>query len=304
MWQIYIAMKKNLVFICLFAILPLLAIAQPRGQYGQGDKRMVSEPNVLSIFSDNGDYYYVVLNGVKQNINPQSTIRIEGIVQPVVDIQIMFADNVTRAIHKKTTISNPVDRQAVNLTLKIVREQDGDAKLRLYMCVPKEENYIPMQGEYVMVYGQDIDRTRQYNDHDRDRDRDHGHDRDHDWDRNKQKEVVVVNTPAPPPPPPPAPPAPKAMDNQTFASAIQAIRGSSFEDTKFSTASTIATNNFFNITQVKEICNQFSFEETKLKFAKLVFKRTVDNNNYFMVNDVFSFDASKNDLNNYVSQNR
>jgi len=52
---------------------------------------------------------------------------------------------------------------------------------------------------------------------------------------------------------------------------------------------------------VMKICNLFSFEESKLTFAKHAYSRTTDKKNYFKVNDVFSFDSSKEELNNFIS---
>ncbi|MFM7683799.1 MAG: DUF4476 domain-containing protein [Bacteroidota bacterium] len=44
----------------------------------------------------------------------------------------------------------------------------------------------------------------------------------------------------------------------------------------------------------------FGFEETKLDFAKFAYDYCFDVNNYFLVNDAFTFDSTKDELNEYL----
>ena len=283
-------MKKHF----LVAVLCLLTLPQVKAQPG-GIGRM-GEPNVITIFSENNDFFYVVINGVTENIRPQSFVRIEGITQAVNEIQINFTDGMTRPIRKTITVGNPLDREAVNFAMVIVHERDGDARLRLARIVPREQSYQPQQGEYVMFNGQDVDRGLN-NGGDRDRYR------DHDRGMNGNGSIGITMNQSTPPPPPPVPAGPTPMDDQTFQSVKQTIASSSFDDSKLSTAKTVANSNFFTTDQVMQICALFSFDDSKLAFAKYAYKRTVDNNMYFRVNDVFSFDNSKKSLNDYVNSN-
>ena len=277
--------KLCLSFLTLVG-LPAFLNAQPG--YGNGGRQ---ESNVISIYSVGGEYFYVVINGVTQNMAPQSSLRIDGITQPTDDIQIMFADNRTPQVRKTITVSNPVDHRPVDLVMKLEREQNGEVKLRLDKCVPKESDYRPMQGEYVMFYGQDVRRDEHHRDHEQ-------------WGNGGGHQDVVVKETivqqAPPPPPVPVGPVP--MDDASFQSAKQSIANNSFDDTKLSTAKMITNTNYFTCDQVMQICGLFSFEDSKLNFAKYAYKKTVDNNNYFRVNDVFTFDASKQALNDFVSR--
>ncbi len=228
--------------------------------------------SALTIFSENGERFLLMINGVKQNMYADSRVRIEGLPQVTNDIQIIFDDNVTPAISKRITFVDPVEGKAVALTIKLERDRNNRPRLAFHKLSTLERDYRGERNEYIMHYGEDRGHTpRQIN-----------------------------NTP----PPPPLPPAPTPMDMQTFASAKQAIKGSSFDDTRLSTAKSIANNNYFTTDQVIEICRLFSFSDSKLAFAKYAFKKTVDNNNYFKVNSVFSFDSDKQALNEYVNANR
>ena len=91
------------------------------------------------------------------------------------------------------------------------------------------------------------------------------------------------------------------MDWGNFKSAKETINQSSFEDTKLSSAKAILGSNCVSTDQVIEICKLFSFEQSKLDFAKFAYSKTTDPGNYFKVGNVFSFDDSKAQLNNFIS---
>jgi hypothetical protein len=85
-----------------------------------------------------------------------------------------------------------------------------------------------------------------------------------------------------------------------FQSAKSTIEQASFEESKLSTAKEIASSNCLYAGQVAEICRLFGFENTKLDFAKYAYRRCIDPQNYFKVNNVFDFDASKTELSKYT----
>ncbi len=275
-------MKRLVILLLVGLTLSNAARAQYNGggerreSHGGGREMAGEAGSALTVFSESGDRFQLLVNGVKQNAQPQTRIRIEHLPQVGNELQVIFDDNRTPAITKRISFMDPVEGKAINLTLKIVRDRDGRARIVLHKLTPLEAGYRGEEGEYVMNYG---------------------HDDDHrmgDRDRNDNHHQA----------PPPAPPAPAAMDPQSFSDAKQAIAGSSFDDTKLSTAKTIAANNYFTTDQVIEICKIFSFDDSRLAFAKVAYKRTVDNGAYYKVNAVFSFDSNKDALNNYVSKNR
>ncbi|MCX7728498.1 MAG: DUF4476 domain-containing protein [Bacteroidia bacterium] len=46
----------------------------------------------------------------------------------------------------------------------------------------------------------------------------------------------------------------------------------------------------------------FSFEETRLEFAKYAYSKVIDKENYYQVNDAFQFENSIEELNNSIGQ--
>jgi hypothetical protein len=94
--------------------------------------------------------------------------------------------------------------------------------------------------------------------------------------------------------------AANAMSSSSFSAAKQTITKQSFDDTKLSTAKQIIKTNCLSSQQIKEIMLLFSFEETRLTLAKMSHERCIDKNNYFIINDAFTFDSSVEELNNSI----
>lgn len=95
----------------------------------------------------------------------------------------------------------------------------------------------------------------------------------------------------------------RPMAAADFLSAKQTIKAASFDDTKLETAKTIASTNCLSTDQVMEVCRLFSFEDSKLQFAKYAYAKTFDKSNYFKVGTIFTFDGSKTELNKFIQNN-
>ena len=90
------------------------------------------------------------------------------------------------------------------------------------------------------------------------------------------------------------------MAVEDFESAKKSISSKSFEDSKLTIAKQIIQSNCLLSSQVKEVMMLFSFEDTRLTFAKFAYAYTLDLGNYYKLNDAFSFESSIDDLNNYI----
>ena len=94
------------------------------------------------------------------------------------------------------------------------------------------------------------------------------------------------------------------MSDSDFKTAKNSISSGSFEDTRSSTFKQVVSSKCVNTSQVKELLQLFSFEETKLEMAKYAYTYVADPSNYYSVNDIFSFDSSKSELGDYVMANK
>ena len=100
----------------------------------------------------------------------------------------------------------------------------------------------------------------------------------------------------------PSAPQRQIIDALSFQQLKETINKTAFEQTKQSVLNQAAGNFWFTTHQVKELIGLFSFESTKLEAAKKMYDRTVDPQNYFAINQVFSFSSSVNDLSQYLAQ--
>lgn len=91
-----------------------------------------------------------------------------------------------------------------------------------------------------------------------------------------------------------------AMYSMDFDKAVASIKAQSFEENKMTVAKQVLKGNYLNCAQIKTIMKLFSFETTKLDFAKLAYDKCVEKNNYYLINDAFGFSSSVDDLNEFI----
>ncbi len=92
----------------------------------------------------------------------------------------------------------------------------------------------------------------------------------------------------------------KAMDKASFDTAKASVASKGFDDTRLTVAKQIAKSNCLTTTQIKDIMSVFGFEETKLEFAKYAYDFCYDKNQYYLINDAFSFDSTIDELNTFI----
>ncbi len=90
------------------------------------------------------------------------------------------------------------------------------------------------------------------------------------------------------------------MSSTEFNDVKMSLESKSFEETKMTMAKQVGSNRCFTVDQVKGVMGLFSFEDSKLDFAKYAYERTFDIDNYFKVNDAFTFESSVDELNSYI----
>lgn len=295
---------KKLFLAILFLVPAILSAQQKTGN--------------LTIFSEDGDKFYLVLNGEKQNEQPQSNLRLEDLPQPYYNAKIIFADANIPAISKNALMIASADNVMMDVTYKIKKDKAGKAKLNYFSAIEVQRDFIPPAGVYVYHYGRPS-QVQVSN--------------GTVLTTTTTSDVVVANVNAPGISMNVAISDPLMqttttttttttsdanystndnytrkergcsgypMNSSNFAAALKTIGNSSFDETKLTTAKSIASKNCLSSDQVVKICNLFSFEESKLAFAKHAYQYTTDKKNYFKVNDVFSFSSSKEELSRFV----
>jgi hypothetical protein len=321
-------MRKKILLSFVAAAFPVLMFAQ----------------GCMTIFSEDGDRFYLVLNGIKQNPTPQTNVRVDGLTSDYYAAKILFEDASKPEISKNIPVKDPATNNFAEVTYKIKRTNKGELKIRYFSATPVPEFYNPPPDMYVMHYGAPpppanttttVTQTTTYgNPNGASINMNAGGvnmninvsdpstggagvnmnmsvgDQGMNVNTTQTRTATTYTTTTASAPAANYTERPAAartrcnyaMDNNSFNSAKATIKNAGFEDTKLSTARSIIASNCLNTDQVCQICSLFGFEQSKLDFAKAAYSRTVDANNYFKVSNVFSFDASKSELNEFIGQ--
>ena len=304
-------MKLRFALLLFIALAPLFARSQ----------------GCITIFSEDGDRFYLVLNGVKQNPMPQTNVRVDGLANDFYSAKILFEDPAKEAITKNMPTKDAATGQFMEMTFKIKKLKDGQMKLRYFGATPIPATYTAPPDMYFTHYGappppentvmQTTVTTTTTNSNPGNgtvnisigggglnmnvnvNDPNVGsqttststytnNSYDNGAGQPVTQERILEACPYP-------------MDWNSYKAAKETIAQASFEETKLSTAKTVIASNCMSTDQIINICKLFSFEGSKLDFAKAAYSRATDKGNYFKVGEVFAFDASKTDLNNYIA---
>ena len=84
----------------------------------------------FTVFNNNGQTFYVILNGVIQNSLPQTNVVVSGLVNSAYSVKLIFSDGKTADINKNFFIDSPSD-----ITTRIIFKK-GKGKLQLISQIP------------------------------------------------------------------------------------------------------------------------------------------------------------------------
>jgi hypothetical protein len=90
------------------------------------------------------------------------------------------------------------------------------------------------------------------------------------------------------------------MNGSEFSNMKGSVESKTFEESKMTMAKQMLKDRCMTVDQVKGFMGLFTFEDTKLDFAKFAYDHTYDIGNYYQVNDAFTFEASIDELNQYL----
>jgi hypothetical protein len=95
--------------------------------------------------------------------------------------------------------------------------------------------------------------------------------------------------------------APQAMDPAQFQLLKSSIQSQWFSSGQMDIFNQALATNYFTSQQVKELVDLFSFDSDQLVVAKRAYTKTVDPQNYFVVNNALQFSSSVNALAVYIA---
>jgi len=82
-----------------------------------------------------------------------------------------------------------------------------------------------------------------------------------------------------------------------FNSALSNIRNQNFESTRLTVAKQMLAGNWVTSDQVRQMMLQMNFEDSRIEIARFAYNRVVDPQNYYLVNNGFTFSSSVDELN-------
>lgn len=301
-------MKK--IIAMLFLLAPIILFSQ------------IQKTGNLTIFSEDGDKFYLILNGEKQNNQPQTNLRVEELAHPHYNAKILFADSSIAVISKNNLALVDMDEKLMDVTYKIKKDKAGKPKLSFYSAAEVQKDYIPTSGVHVYKYGRPAVEqvsngtvlttvTTTSNDAFSANINMNGFGvnfsvtepsvvtttttttitttnggYNHGNGNSNNSPVGCKGLP---------------MKSTDFNAALKTITDINFDDTRLTTAQSIVSSNCLSTGQVISICKLFTFESSKLAFAKNAYQYTTDRSNYFKVNDVFNMSSSKEELSKFIT---
>ncbi|MGL2967364.1 DUF4476 domain-containing protein [Flavobacterium sp. XGLA_31] len=284
----------------------------------------------LTIFSEDGDKFTLILNGEVINDTPQTNLRVEDLNQPYYNAKIKFADQSLQDISKNNLMLTDVDGVFSDVTYKIKRDKNNKTKMKLnyYSSIPVQPNFIPASNVHVIHYGQPAPppvsggvsqttttTTTQMN----------GVNvgvgvnvggvnmgvtiNDNMGGVGAVTQTTTTTTTHSSSSssghhheeePVRGCGGKYCMSPGNFSAALATIKKQSFEETQLKTAMQVVTANCLNVDQIMQIANTFSFEDNKLEFAKFAYDYCTEPRNYFKLNGIFSFSSNVDALSDYV----
>jgi hypothetical protein len=278
----------------------------------------------LTIFSEDGDKFYLVLNGEKINDVPQTNLRVEELTQPYYNAKIIFDDKAKAEISKNYLQIADVDGIFMDVTYKIKRDKNNANKMKLnfFSMTPVVHGFIAPANVYVTTFGrpspsQGVHQnvggsvtqttTTTTNSGVLNAGMNVGGVGVNISIHDPNMETTITETTTTSSTVHQGNPNTyngcvrgRAMSPNNFASALQTVKNQNFDDTRLKTAKQIADANCLNADQIVQMCQTFGFEESKLDFAKYAYGACVEPNNYFKLNNIFAFSSSVDELTKYI----
>ncbi|MGV3697433.1 DUF4476 domain-containing protein [Flavobacterium sp.] len=311
-------MIKKITFILMIAV--STASFSQRGPVGH-----------LTIFSEDGDKFTLILNGEVINDVPQTNLRVEDLDQPYYNAKIRFEDKSLMDLTKNNLELTDIDGIFCDVTYKIKRDKNNKSKMKMnyFSSIPVRPNFIPASNVHVIHYGQPAPQqvivqpvggvsqtttttTTQSGGASVGVGMNVGGinmgisinegtgsgtiTQTTTTTTSHSGNVAIVES------------QPiirgcggnSCMTSGNFNAALATIKKQSFEDTRLKTAKQVVSANCLNVDQIMQIANTFNFEDNKLDFAKYAYSYCIEPRNYFKLNGIFSFSSNVDELSDYV----
>lgn len=303
---------------------------------------LIAQNNNLVIYSQEGLKFTVILNGIRQNAQPETNVKVTGLNAPNYQVKLIFDNKLPDLDKNVYLMSGGENTQNTEYNYSIIKKQDG-LKLRFNSVAPIsgiENTSASNSQQTVVVYspvnvvantvttstthttttnsdggnvgvstnGLGVNMNINVNDGMGDMNSAHSTTTTTTSYSTTTSSGGIVNSPN----------qttyvlqgysgtygCPYPMSDEDFESAKQSIESKGFDDSRLTIAKQIIGSNCLLCSQIKELMMIMSFEKTRLDLAKFAWHHNLDRGNYYKLNDAFSFESSINELNTYTQSHR
>lgn len=292
----------------------------------------------LIFFSENGEQFTIILNGIRQNSNPETNVKVTDLPAPSYKLTVIFDDAALGQFDK-----NLIFNQGTETTFVIKQNKKGEYLVRWMNEVPLAQALPQSPNQQVVVYTTQAAPastvtqttttvTESYGEPQQGNvsmgininDPELGvninmnvngsgiHNGSQVTTSQTTTSYSTTTTTGGYPPSQPIQQiyvlpgyngpvgCPYPMYPADFERVRYTIESKGFDDTRLAIAKQVIASNCLLSDQVKEIMMLFSFEDTRLELAKYAYGYTYDIGNYYRLNDAFDFESTIEELNDYI----
>lgn len=92
----------------------------------------------------------------------------------------------------------------------------------------------------------------------------------------------------------------QAMNSEDFEAALSYISKKTFDSDRLDLAKEIFGKNPVSARQIASVCRLFTYDSNRLEFAKFAYASCTDKGMYFILDETFTFSASRDELHEYT----
>lgn len=293
------------------------------------------ETSNVVLFSQNGEQFTAILNGLRMNEAPQTNIKITDLNQAAYKLKIIFANRALGEMDK-----NLYTKPGFEVVMNIKQNKKGEYKLRYFSEAPLAQVGPPVVDQKVVVFNANLPAatstvTVVEETHTTTSTGGSGSPTGENVTMNVNIDGfnmgVNVNTSetggsmhsstsstsmtttttstggwtgeTAADPQMDGTPCYEMAPND-FTEAKSSVSSKAFADSRMTLAKQITKNNCLSSSQVKQLAKIFDFEDDKLSYAKFAYNYVIDPANYYKVNDAFEFESSIEELDDYIEGQR
>ncbi len=277
-----------------------------------------SQESRLTIFSEDGEPFYLFLNSIRQNEAPAVNIAVDYLTNEFYDTKIVFSDKSIDTIEKKYLMTVDVDGNRGEFVYKIKNSKKG-RKLKFFSFTPFQAILPPPNNVSVVQYNavplppiQFITQTTTTTTSGSGDQINVGIGVNANGSNvgvgiqvnsgvsatttqtttttfGGTTDVVIIEEADC-----------YAMYETDFNQALTSIKSKTFSDSKLTLAKQVTKGNCLTSAQIAQITSLFDFESTKLEYAKFAYAFCYNPENFWKVNNAFEFESTIEELNEYI----